>query len=531
MSKLHGGQLISGEHSFDGNEHFEAFNPRSNVAFETKFYEATADEVERALSIAHAAHPEFAATSFESRAVLLELLADRMEQQQDELIDICISETAYPEMRVMGEFHRTVGQTKVFAKMLREGSWVEAKIDLGQADRKPLPKPDIRSMLHGLGPVVVFGASNFPLAISVAGTDTMTAFAAGCPVVVKAHPAHPGTCELIGQMICQAIRELSLPPGIFSLLQGRKHELGKSLVTHPMTAAVAFTGSLAGGRVLHDLAKTRRRPIPFYAEMGSVNPVVVMPKAIERGCEQIARGFVQSVNLGVGQFCTSPGMLLVPKTELGDQLIDAVQKQLDSTADGIMLSRGIHDSFLTGLDVLRRDESVRLCNDTQTQPSSNGNQVSCVMAVVDATTLQPGSVATQELFGPCSIIVRCDGMHEMLRVSELLDGQLTATLHGTDEDFEACHELLECLRGKVGRLVFNGFPTGVEVCHAMHHGGPYPAASDPHFTSIGSGAIKRFVRPVCYQDSPQYLLPVELQNENQRGVLRLVDGVYTRAAV
>ncbi|MDF1844828.1 MAG: aldehyde dehydrogenase (NADP(+)) [Rubripirellula sp.] len=531
MVNLHGGQLIGGEQSSEGTQHFQAFDPNANLAFETKFYEATVNEVDRALSLAHAAHLEFAATNFEARATFLERIAGRIEQSRDDLIELCVGETAYPQMRVLGEFHRTVEQTRMFAKMLREGSWVDAKIDRGQAERKPVRKPDIRSMLHSLGPVVVFGASNFPLAISVAGTDTTTAFAAGCPVVVKAHPAHPGTCEFIGQIICELIRELSLPPGVFSLLQGGEHELGVSLVTHELTAAVAFTGSLSGGRALHDIAKSRPRPIPFYAEMGSVNPVVVMPKAIEKSCHEIATGFVHSVNLGVGQFCTSPGMLLVPKSELGDRLIDTVKKQVETASNGVMLSRGIHDAYLERLDVLRHDKSVTLYNDLEGQSIRGGNEVPCVIAVVDATTLDQNSVAMQELFGPCSILVRCDGMGEIIRVIEFLGGQLTATVHGTDEDLATCHELLDCLRQKVGRLVFNGFPTGVEVCHAMHHGGPFPAASDPHFTSIGTDAIKRFVRPVCYQDSPQWMLPVELQDENQRGILRLVDGVYTRDAI
>ncbi|MGB0597928.1 MAG: aldehyde dehydrogenase (NADP(+)) [Rubripirellula sp.] len=531
MVNLHGEQLIGGEQSSEGTQHFQAFDPSANLAFETKFYEATADEVDRALSLARAAHLEFAATNFEARATFLDRIAERIEQRRDDLIELCVGETAYPQMRVLGEFHRTVGQTRMFAKMLREGSWVEAKIDRGQAERKPIRKPDIRSMLHSLGPVVVFGASNFPLAISVAGTDTTTAFAAGCPVVVKAHPSHPGTCEFIGQIICDLIRELSLPPGVFSLLQGGDHELGKSLVTHELTAAVAFTGSLRGGRVLHELAKSRPRPIPFYAEMGSVNPVVVMPEAIEYSCREIATGFVQSVSLGVGQFCTSPGMLLVPKSEIGDHLIDAVKEQVETASNGVMLNRGIHDAYLERLDVLRQDESVMLYNDVVGQSIRGENEVPCVIAVVDAATLDQNSVVMQELFGPCSILVRCDGMSEIIRVIEFLGGQLTATVHGTDEDLATCHELLDCLRQKVGRLVFNGFPTGVEVCHATHHGGPFPAASDPHFTSIGTAAIKRFVRPVCYQDSPQWMLPVELQDENQRGILRLVDGVYTRDPV
>ncbi|GAA5506064.1 aldehyde dehydrogenase (NADP(+)) [Novipirellula caenicola] len=523
-ARIQGKQLIGAEGSATNAKTFVATNPGTGTPLDPPFHEANGEEVDRAMTLASESAEFFSNTSYETRAKLLEAIADGLMDAGQELLDRCHAETALPMNRLVGERARTVNQTRMFAEMIREGSWVEAKIDHGDADRTPAPKPDVRSMLISIGPVVVFGASNFPLAISVAGTDTTTAFAAGCPVVCKAHPAHPGTCEMIGNIIADAVKATGLPAGIFSLLQGQSHEVGHALVEHPATAAVAFTGSIAGGRALFDTANRRRNPIPVYAEMGSINPVFVLPGAIEERAEQIAQAFIGSLTMGVGQFCTNPGLILIPSGEQGDRLIQLIAANAAAAAPGTMLHAGIHDAFNKGVARIKETSGVQLLSQTE-GPS---DQACCTIAVTDVATLRRERSLMEEIFGPCSTIVRYENADEMVEVAQAIEGQLTATLHGSDSELSEHPSLIRSLETKVGRLIFNGFPTGIEVCHAMVHGGPYPATSDAHFTSIGPAAIKRFTRPLCFQDFPNDHLPPELQDANPRCIMRMVNGVYTR---
>jgi NADP-dependent aldehyde dehydrogenase len=416
----------------------------------------------------------------------------------------------------------------MFAQLIREGGWIQARIDRGDSTRKPLPKPDVRSMLTGIGPVVVFGASNFPLAISVAGTDTIAAFAAKCPVIVKAHPGHPGTCEMIAEIITTAIKEIGLPEGMFSMLQGAGNEVGTALVEHPLTTAVAFTGSLRGGRALFDVAARRPVPIPVYAEMGSTNPVFILPGAASERADKIAASYIQSVTLGAGQFCTNPGLLFIEQGLSFEKLRDSIKVAIAQATPATMLHAGIHAAYESGLDRLADIPSV----DVLAQSSSNeqsGSQAVCTIFTTTADNVSSHPELTEEVFGPSSVVFQCENVEQMLAFARSMQGHLTATIHGTEKDLAENAELVRILERKVGRIVFNGFPTGIEVCSAIHHGGPYPATTHSHFTSIGTFAIYRFTKPLCYQNFPDDALHPALQNRNVLGITRLVDGEVTTA--
>jgi NADP-dependent aldehyde dehydrogenase len=385
-------------------------------------------------------------------------------------------------------------------------------------------------MLMPIGPVVVFGASNFPLAISVVGTDTVAALGAGCPVVVKGHPGHPGVCEMLATAVHQAIAKCGMPPGIFSLLQGAGHDLGVALVQHPLTQAVAFTGSLRGGRALFDVAQTRKEPIPFYAEMGSINPVFVLPGALAERGEAIAQGYVQSVTLGTGQFCTNPGLLLGLEGDGFDTLRNAARKAAEEAAPSTMLHQGIYQSYDQGLNRLGQIPGVKELGSTQST-AYGSNQGACHLFEADVATLFAQPALKEENFGPSSVMLKAASVEQLEQAAESMEGQLTATIHGTEADLVANKRLIEILQRKVGRLIFNGFPTGIEVCPSMHHGGPYPATTHSGFTSIGTASIERFVRPVCFQGFPDAALPPELRNGNERSILRLVNHAFTREDV
>ncbi|WP_153558326.1 aldehyde dehydrogenase (NADP(+)) [Roseimaritima sediminicola] len=538
MFPLHGHHLIGSQRSRKGDEPFQAFDPTTQLTLPTEFVDATRDEVGRALELADKAYPVLVESSPETRARLLEKIADGLEQSGDELLQYCHEETALPMPRLTAERARTVYQTRLIAAMLREGSWVDAKIDHGDPTRHPQPKPDVRSMLTGIGPVVVMGASNFPLAISVIGTDTTTALAAGCPVVVKGHPAHPGTCELLAGIAARAVQASGLPAGVFSLLQGRSHEVGQALVEHPATAAVAFTGSQAGGRALFDIAAGRPNPIPVYAETESINPVFVLPQALQQRGEAIAEAYVASVSMGCGQLCTKPAVLLLPPGEAASQLIDAVRRALGSVLPGNFLHAGIAAAFSHNVAQIRQLDGIEfLAPETDAQnfmesdaalPAGPADPPQVLIGVADFETVRREAQLRREIFGPFSMIIRCESLSQLEQAAAWFDGQLSATLHGTEADLSDHRPLVAALRRKAGRLVVNGFPTGVEVCHAIHHGGPYPATTHSHFTSIGPAAIKRFVRPICFQDFPDAALPEALQETNPHGLMRLVDGTLTR---
>jgi len=520
--KLHGKNVIAGEAISAADGYLTA---RGDLA---KFEEATEAQVDLAFAAAENAFHEFRRTSAVRRAAFLERISEEIESLGDDLLTAANIETSLPiAERLAGERARTVNQLKMFATLIREGSWVDARIDRGVPDRKPLPKPDIRRMLIPMGPVAVFGASNFPLAFSVAGGDTASALAAGCPVVFKAHPAHPATSELVAGAITRAAKENRIPPGVFSLLQSTRNAIAIAVVKHPRSRAAAFTGSLRAGRALFDAASSRPEPIPVYAEMGSINPVFLLPGALTERADSIAQGLKTSVMLGGGQFCTSPGLAVGIGSPQFTRFSESLQELLKAAQPPTMLHPGIVQSFESGVKRIRAIEGV------QTIPSSSSAdnrklEALPLMFATDFGTFMKHPVLGEELFGPSTLVVRCESRDEMLATARSLEGHLTATIHGTAEDLAEYSALIAILENKVGRLIFNGFPTGVEVCPSMQHGGPYPSTTDSRSTSVGTAAILRFARPVAYQNFPQAALPIELQDENPRGIWRLVDGHPTR---
>jgi 2,5-dioxopentanoate dehydrogenase len=526
---IHGHHLIAGATVSSAGSPFSSTNFTSGQSLEGSFMEAGTAEVDAALQAADQAFPTLRAASVELRAKFLELLADKVVALGDDLLNRAHAETALPMARLQGERGRAVGQCKLFANLIREGSWAQPCIDRAQPERQPLPKPDVRRVMQPIGPVVVFGASNFPFAIGVIGTDTLCALAAGCSVVVKGHPAHPGTCELLAGCVAAALQELGLPAGAFSMLQGKGHALGEALVKHPLTQAVAFTGSLKAGRTLADLAAARPQPIPFYGEMGSVNPVFLLPGALKARAASIAEGYIGSVTMGVGQFCTNPAVVLGLQGAELDSFIHAAAEAAAKVAPATMLHGNICQAYEQGTAKMSQTPGVTLVG--QSGNSAATHQAACLIYRTELQNLEAQPHLQHEVFGPCSIIAQAQSRAELLHFANQLEGQLTATLHGTVEDLQEHADLIQVLERKVGRIIFNGFPTGIEVCPSMHHGGPYPAASHSFFTSIGTASIYRFVRPVCYQGFPDAALPELLRNQNTTGCMRMIDGVLTQADV
>ena len=528
---LHGQNIIGASLSGARNAALTAINPATGQKLEPAFAEATAQEIDRAVALAEQAFETYRALPTEKTAQFLDAIADEIVTLGDVLIQRANAETALPEARLIGERGRTVGQLKMFASLIREGTWVEATIDRAQPDRKPLPKPDLRRMLVPLGPVVVFGASNFPLAFSVAGGDTASALAAGNPVIVKAHPAHPGTSELVASAIIAAAKKSGMPDGVFSMLHGVSHEVSLRLVKHPGVKAVGFTGSLKAGRALFDAAAARPEPIPVYAEMGSTNPVFVLPGALQKNAAGIAEGLVQSVTLGVGQFCTNPGLVFGLQGDQMKAFTDAAAQFAVNAVPGTMLHHGICERFYTGLDHVEKTPGVTVAGKSSAAASARENKASAVVFSTDSKTFRNNKALAEEIFGPSTLVVTCNSESELETIARELPGQLTATIHGTEEDLVRYAKVVAILQQKVGRILFNGFPTGVEVCPSMHHGGPYPSTSDARSTSVGTYAIKRFARPICFQNFPDSALPPELKNENPRGIWRIVDNETTKAAI
>jgi 2,5-dioxopentanoate dehydrogenase len=488
--------------------------------------EASAEHVDRAVTAADRAFEAYRQRPAAERAALLQQIAAEIEALGDELLAVAHAETALPiAERLAGERARTVRQLALFADLVRDGSWVDARIDRADPARRP-PRPDLRRMLIPIGPVAVFAASNFPLAFSVAGTDTASALAAGCPVVVKAHPAHPATAELTAAAIVRAVERTGMPPGVFSLLHSTRNDLAVALVQHPGTKAVAFTGSLTGGRALFDAGAARPEPIPVYAEMGSVNPVFLLPGALDQRAEAIAEGLAQSVTLGVGQFCTCPGIAAGIAGTGFERFVGRMEALIANGRPGTMLSPRILHGYDAGWQRVSGIGGVRTVRGQA--PADVDGEARPTLFLTDARTFLAQPVLRDEIFGPATVLVQCDSRDQLDEVARTLDGQLTATLHGEPEDVAAHASLVAILELKVGRLVFNGFPTGVEVCAAMQHGGPYPATTDARSTSVGTAAIGRFARPVAYQNWPSTALPPELQNANPRRVWRMVDGEMTR---
>ena len=524
--ELHGKSFIGGQLSGEGLARFPGINAATGEKLEPSFYKATEAEIDRALDLADKAFEKYRELPSQRVAEFLAQIGDDIMGLGDELIRRGQVETALPEARLTGERARTVNQLNMFAELVREGSWVDARIDRAIPDRKPLPKPDLRRMLIPIGPVAVFSASNFPLAFSVAGGDTAAALAAGNPVVVKAHSAHPGTSELVARAVQSAAERTKMPEGVFSMIQGKGHEVGLRLVRHPATRAVGFTGSLQGGRALFEAAVARPDPIPVYAEMGSTNPVFILPGALKQRGGAIAEGLLQSVTLGVGQFCTCPGLVFGMEDANWKSFVEQAGQLAAKSLPGTMLYQGLCEQFHKGAEKMREVAGVSVAGQSAAAGKA-GQATAIVLATNGKTFLQQASLS-EELFGPSTLAVGCSSADDLERIARSLPGQLTATIHGTEEDLAANQKLISILQQKAGRLLFNGFPTGVEVCPSMHHGGPYPATTYAHFTSVGTAAIQRFTRPLCWQNFPDPTLPVELRNKNERGIWRLVDGKMSK---
>ncbi|WP_426329548.1 aldehyde dehydrogenase (NADP(+)) [Pedobacter sp. R-06] len=516
-----GEQIIGFETSAEASETISSISRLTGEKM-ASFSVATITEVDRAVEKATAAFQVYRKISGVKKAAFLEAIADEIIGLGDELITVCCAESGLPKGRIEGERGRTVGQLKLFADLLKEGSWLDARIETANSDRLPLPKPDIRSMQIALGPVVVFGASNFPLAFSVAGGDTASALAAGCCTIVKAHPAHLVTSSLIGKAINKAAIATEMPDGVFSLLFGDGPVLGAQLVKHPGIKAVAFTGSFGAGKAIYDMAVRRETPIPVYAEMGSTNPVFILPRALSEKPQLLAKAFSSSVTLGVGQFCTNPGMLIYESADAAPGFIQQLEEEFGQTLGGVMLTGDIHKSYTVGVEKRSEMSGVEIL--------AKGNYTadliiaSPVLFKITSDLLKVYPDLSEELFGPTSVVVEASAKKDIIEIAKNLSGHLTATVHGTDSDLVEYKDLLDILEQKVGRLLINGFPTGVEVCSAMVHGGPFPATTDQKTTSVGTAAIFRFTRPVCYQNMPDQLLPNELKNANPLKIWRLVNG-------
>lgn len=499
----------------------KAIDPARNVEIEPAFGLASQIDVDRACALAQLAFDRYRNTSAKQRAVFLEAIADGIANLGALLINRAMAETGLPQARLEGERGRTVNQLRLFAQVLRDGHYLSASIDSALPERTP-PRPDLRLRKIAVGPVAVFGASNFPLAFSVAGGDTASALAAGCPVVVKAHNAHLGTSELVAKVIQAAAMQCELPEGVFSMLIGDGRQIGQSLVSHAEIKAVGFTGSRQGGLALMRTAAQRAEPIPVYAEMSSVNPVFLLPHAVGERASSIATQFIDSLTLGSGQFCTNPGLLITLSHPNLEPLLASASAALNNKVATTMLTPGIHKAYYQGLSGMAQQAEVDLVASGQAGASACAAQAH--LFTCSAQQFLSNSSLSEEIFGPASLLIRCDNLEEMLAIAEHLEGQLTATVHAQASDYVWASRLLPILERKAGRILFNGFPTGVEVAHAMVHGGPFPSTSDSRSTSVGATAIDRFLRPVCYQNFPAELLPTCLLDENPLDIPRLVDG-------
>jgi NADP-dependent aldehyde dehydrogenase len=528
--ELLGTSIIGSSRSSQSEKTFSGFNPREAAPLAPAFYEATAEDLTRATQLAAEAAPILRNLPPAKISEFLLAIREEIIALGDELIQRASSESGLDSVRLNGERDRTTNQLKMFADLVKEGSWVDARIETALPDRKPVPRPDLRRMMRAIGPVAVFGASNFPLAFSVAGGDTAAALAAGNPVIVKGHPAHPGTSELVAGAVGRAVAKCGLPEGTLSLLQSTEPGFAIALVQHPVIAAVGFTGSERAGRALFDAAAKRPIPIPVFAEMGSVNPIFILPQALNERAEAIAEGLFKSVTAGSGQFCTCPGLVFVAEGSGLPTLLTKLGEHFTKGIPGTMLTPGIakayEDHFQKAASVAgvsaHRSSTVPNAAHTEGQPG---------IIVVDFKTWVENDPLQHEIFGPSTILVLCPSVTEVLASAGALSGNLTASIHATPSELTEFKQLIDVLTEKAGRIVFNGYPTGVEVGTAMHHGGPYPATTDSKFTSVGTASIFRFARPVCFQNFPQDILPGQLQDTNPMGIWRLLNGSFTQAAI
>ena len=511
--------------SSTGKKTFKTFNPQTNIENETIYTEASLVEIEKAVELASEAFNTFKSISGEKKSEFLNEIANQILELGNELIEMYSSETGLPAGRAEGERGRTVFQLRSFANLVKDGSWVEATIDTADENRQPIPKVDIRKMLLPLGPVVVFGASNFPLAYSTAGGDTAAAFAAGCPVIIKSHPMHAGTGELVASAIIKAAEITGMPNGVFSNLNSSGIEVGEVLVKHPSVKAVGFTGSIRGGRALYDLAAKRPEPIPVFAEMGSVNPVIILPNSAKLKGDFWAKLYAGSITLGSGQFCTNPGLILGIKSVDLDNFIKKLSEEIIKIEPSCMLHPNIIGAYESNKAKMLEQKGLHTAAAVNKDVSKNyGRQI---VTTVEGATFLENSTLHQEVFGPFSMVVQCENKAQLEEIISKLEGQLTGTILAENE-LENYPAIISALQNRVGRIIFNGVPTGVEVCPAMVHGGPYPASTDSRFTAVGTNSIKRWVRPFSYQSWPNSLLPDELKNENPLNIIRSVDGEPTK---
>jgi NADP-dependent aldehyde dehydrogenase len=517
--KITGEALIGGVAVMGNGAAIRAYDPAAGCNIEPAFHAVDAAQVDRACNLAKEAFDTFRATSDAQRAVFLETIAEQILALGDTLVERVMQESGLPRARVEGERGRTVGQLRLFAELLREGSWNDVRVDSALPERQP-PRPELRYRLIGLGPVAVFAASNFPLAFSVAGGDTASALAAGCPVVLKAHSAHPGTSELVGRAIMQAVAQCGLPGGVFSLLTGSGNGIGQTLVAHPAIQAVGFTGSRSGGTALMAVAAARPQPIPVYAEMSSINPVFLMSNALAARAESIAAGFATSLTMSTGQLCTNPGLVLGIAGPDFDRFCVAATRAVETVAAGTMLTPGIASSYQSAVHRAAEHPGVVTLVRTEHGACQGGP---ALFRTTGAEFLASHALS-EEMFGPASLLIACRDVDEMITIAEHLEGQLTATLHVEEGDIAEASRMMPVLERRAGRILANGFPTGVEVSHAIVHGGPFPSTSDGRSTSVGTAAIQRFLRPVCYQNLPQGLLPAVVRDDAPAGSWRRRDG-------
>lgn len=512
------------EHTTD----LTAVNPRTNEALDGSFSVNTKKDISTVVEAAKNAFESYSLLEPKKRAEFLEAIGDEILLLGDELIDRASAESGLPPERIVGERGRTVNQLKLFAAHIREGSWVEASIDTAIPDRTPIPKPDIRKMLVPIGPVAVFTASNFPLAFSTAGGDTASALAAGNPVIVKGHNAHLGTNQLVTEAIQKACESQKLPKGVFQSVIGSDFSIGQELVRHPDVKAVGFTGSLSGGKALYDIAVNRDNPIPVFAEMSSINPVVLLPDAVVKR-KNLAKELAGSITLGAGQFCTNPGLLIAIDSSALDSLCQSLKLEIEQSKGSTMLHQGIYKNYLekyTAYCVQDGIELVGVSND----PGGNLKARSMIATTTGANFLTDPTLS-EEVFGPYSLLVKCKDKKQLEDVLRKVKGQLTITFIAEETEILAYKSLVLLAQSNAGRVLFNGMPTGVEVCHSMVHGGPFPATTDSRTTSVGTDAIKRFVRPVCFQNTPSSLLPTDLQDRNPSSIWRTVNGELTRDSI
>ncbi len=527
--KPDGGSLIGFGSSGLGGATFKAFDPARNVHLEPGFLSAASEDVERAVQLAREAAPAWARLPGAERNKFLCAIAAKLEEKSADLVARAMQETGLPEARLKGEIVRTAGQLRLYGEAAARGDWLDARIETARPDRQPLPKPDHRSMLRAIGPVVVFGSSNFPFAYSVAGGDVASAFAAGCPVIVKAHPAHPGTGELVGRLILHAVRECGLPEGTFSLLFDAGFEVGQALVRHPAVKAVGFTGSVRGGRALADIAAARPEPIPVYAEMGSVNPVFILPGALAERAAGMVEGLCASALVGVGQFCTNPGLIILQRSPAAEQFVRDLAARLAAAPEGVMLTPGIRHNFVSHTAARAHQPGVRVIAQGK---AASACGAAPVWFETGAKEFIGNHALSEEIFGPSSLVVWCDDRAEMLAVARELEGSLTATVHAGAAEAKAQGPLVDILAERAGRLILNGYPAGLEVSSAIVHGGPYPSTSDGgRSTAVGTRALNRWARLICYQSFADEMLPPELQDANPLKLKRLVNGEWSDKAV